>query len=127
MPRKFYFNIPLLSGGITDALPAAIDALPAIAAEAAGRATIIFDSGVRSGADVAFAGKAFLWSLGALGEQGPLHFINILKEDLRVAMGSLGVLKSPTCARSHGDIPAHGPQATTQLAQPKLFGRRIRM
>ncbi|MDP2358724.1 MAG: alpha-hydroxy acid oxidase [Beijerinckiaceae bacterium] len=83
-----------------DALPAAIDALPAIAAEAARRATIIFDSGVRSGvdaaraialgADAAFAGKAFLWSLGALGEKGPPHFINLLKEDLRAAMGQLG-------------------------------------
>ena len=42
------------------------------------------------GADAAFAGKAFLWSLGALGEQGPAHFINILKEDLRATMGQLG-------------------------------------
>lgn len=83
-----------------DALPTSIDALPAIAAESAGRATLIFDSGVRSGvdaaraialgADAAFAGKVFLWSLGALGERGPAHLINVLTEDLRAAMGQLG-------------------------------------
>ena len=53
-----------------EALPAAIDALPAIVAEVGGRATVLFDSGVRSGPDIvralalgakaAFAGKAFL-------------------------------------------------------------------
>src|SRR5262249_44756791 len=66
-----------------DALPPAIDALPAIAAEVGTRATVLMDSGVRSGTDVAralalgasaaFAGKAFLWSLGALGKGGPAH------------------------------------------------------
>jgi len=83
-----------------EALPASIDVLPAIAAEVAGRATIIFDSGVRSGvdaaraialgADAAFAGKSFLWSLGALGAIGPEHYIRLLTEDLRATMGQLG-------------------------------------
>ncbi len=83
-----------------EALPASIDVLPAIAEQVAGRATIILDSGVRSGvdaaraialgADAAFAGKAFLWSLGALGEIGPEHFIRLLVEDLRASMGQLG-------------------------------------
>ena len=68
-----------------DALPAAIDALPAIAAEVAGRATLILDSGVRSGVDAARA-----IALGADAAFGPPHFINILKEDLRAAMGQLG-------------------------------------
>lgn len=86
-----------------EALPSSIDALPAIARQVAGRATLILDSGVRSGVDVAraiavgadaaFAGKSFLWSLGALGPQGPGHLINILSEDLRATMGQLGCMK----------------------------------
>ncbi|MBX9740049.1 MAG: alpha-hydroxy-acid oxidizing protein [Beijerinckiaceae bacterium] len=87
-------------GRQVECLPPAIDVLPSIAAEVAGRATIIFDSGVRSGvdaaraialgADAAFSGKAFLWSLGALGADGPAHFINLLSDDLRATMGQLG-------------------------------------
>jgi len=83
-----------------DALPASIDALPAIAAQAAGKATIIVDSGVRSGVDVAraialgadagFAGKAFLWSLGALGGRGPAHMIDLFRDDLSATLGQLG-------------------------------------
>lgn len=83
-----------------DALPASIDALPAIAAQVGGKAEIIIDSGVRSGVDVAraialganagFAGKAFLWSLGALGGDGPGHMIDLFKEDLSATLGQLG-------------------------------------
>ncbi|MGB0576446.1 MAG: alpha-hydroxy acid oxidase [Alphaproteobacteria bacterium] len=83
-----------------DALPASIDALPAIAAQVGGKAEIIVDSGVRSGVDVAraialganagFAGKAFLWSLGALGGDGPAHMIDLFKEDLSATLGQLG-------------------------------------
>src|SRR5580704_5937040 len=63
-----------------EALPAAIDALPAIVQQVGKRATVMMDSGIRSGTDIvrayalgasaAFAGKAFLWGLGALGEEG---------------------------------------------------------
>jgi L-lactate dehydrogenase (cytochrome) len=83
-----------------DALPASIDALPAIAAQVGGKATIIIDSGVRSGvdiaraialgADAAFAGKAFLWSLGALGDRGPGHMIDLFRDDLSATLGQLG-------------------------------------
>jgi len=83
-----------------EALPAAIDALPAIAAQVGGRATVLMDSGIRSGVDVgralalgaaaAFAGKAFLWSLGALGEAGPPHVIDLLIDELKATLGQVG-------------------------------------
>jgi len=78
-------------------------------AEVGHRATVILDSGVRSGTDVAralalgahaaFAGKAFLWGLGALGEQGPRHVIDLLIDETRAALGQIGA-HTPADARS---------------------------
>jgi (S)-mandelate dehydrogenase len=92
-----------------DALPAPIDALPAIARQVGKRATVMYDSGIRSGTDVvrayalgaaaAFAGKAFLWGLGALGEEGPSHVIDLLIEETQSAFGQLGA-HTPDEARS---------------------------
>jgi L-lactate dehydrogenase (cytochrome) len=83
-----------------EALPPPIDVLPAIAAETGSRATLIMDSGIRSGTDViraaalgahtTFAGKAFLWGLGALGAEGPEHVINLLIAEARAALGQIG-------------------------------------
>jgi (S)-mandelate dehydrogenase len=85
-----------------EALPASIDVLPEIARVVDGKAAIILDSGVRSGvdaaravalgADAAFLGKAFLWSLGALGPDGPAHLINVLTEEVRATLGQTGCL-----------------------------------
>ena len=87
-------------GRQVEALPASVDALPAIVRQVRGRATVIMDSGVRSGSDVvracalgasaAFAGKAFLWGLGALGEEGPGHVIDLLIDEVQSALGQLG-------------------------------------
>ncbi len=83
-----------------EALPAAIDVLPAIVRQVGRRAIVMMDSGVRSGSDVvrayalgaaaAFAGKAFLWGLGALGEEGPGHVIDLLIEETQAALAQLG-------------------------------------
>ena len=92
-----------------EALPAPIDVLPAIVKQVGKRATVMYDSGIRSGTDVvrayalgaaaAFAGKAFLWGLGALGEEGASHVIDILMEETQAAIGQLGAL-TPEEARS---------------------------
>jgi (S)-mandelate dehydrogenase len=92
-----------------EALPAPIDALPAIARQVGNRATVMMDSGIRSGTDVvrayalgaaaAFAGKAFLWGLGALGEEGPAHVIDLLIEETQSALGQMGA-HTPDEARS---------------------------
>jgi isopentenyl diphosphate isomerase/L-lactate dehydrogenase-like FMN-dependent dehydrogenase len=92
-----------------EALPAPIDALPAIVRQVRGRATVLMDSGIRSGTDVvrayalgaaaAFAGKAFLWGLGALGEEGPGHVIDLLIEETQSAFGQLGA-HTPAESRS---------------------------
>ena len=99
-----------------EALPAPIDVLPAIAAQVGSRATVLFDSGVRSGLDVvralalgahaAFAGKAFLWGLGALGGDGPKHVIDLLIDETRASLGQIGAQDAGR--RALGGDPASG-------------------
>jgi isopentenyl diphosphate isomerase/L-lactate dehydrogenase-like FMN-dependent dehydrogenase len=48
---------------------------------------------VALGADAAFAGKAFLWGLGALGAEGPLHVIDLMIDEMISAVGQLGVAR----------------------------------
>jgi (S)-mandelate dehydrogenase len=91
-----------------EALVPSIDALPAIVSAVGHKATIVLDSGIRSGQDVmralalganaAFAGKSFLWAVGALGDQGPGHLIDLYIDELRSSLGQIGAL-SPAAAR----------------------------
>ena len=96
-------------GRQVEGLPAAIDVLPGIARAVGGRAAVTMDSGIRSGldvvraaalgADLAFAGKAFLWSLGALGAEGPGHVIDLMVDEMKAAFGQIGA-RNPADARS---------------------------
>ena len=82
-----------------EALPATIDVLPAIVRQVGTRATVMMDSGVRSGSDVvrayalgaaaAFAGKAFCGALARWAD-GPGHVIDLLIDETQAALGQLG-------------------------------------
>ncbi len=83
-----------------EALVPSIDVLPAIVGAVGQKATVVLDSGIRSGQDVmralalgakaAFAGKSFLWALGALGDAGPGHLIDLYVDELRSSLGQIG-------------------------------------
>jgi (S)-mandelate dehydrogenase len=96
-------------GRQVEGLPATIDVLPAIRRAAGNRATVMLDSGIRSGldvvravalgADAVFAGKAFLWGLGALGGRGPAHVIDLFIDEMKSAFGQIGALQpAEACA-----------------------------
>jgi len=80
---------------------AAIDALPAIVKEVAGKVPVIFDSGIRNGldimralylgADLVMAGRPFIAAVAALGKFGGDHAADIFIDDLKNNMVQLGV------------------------------------
>jgi len=83
-----------------EAAPAAIDVVPAIVRAVGTKATVLFDSGVRSGLDAvravalgaqaALAGRAFLYGVGAAGADGADYVTGMLVEEISVAMRQLG-------------------------------------
>jgi L-lactate dehydrogenase (cytochrome) len=101
-----------------EALMPTIDVLPTIVSAVGSRATIVLDSGVRSGQDVmralalganaAFAGKSFLWALGALGDEGPGYLIDLYTSELRSSLGQIGALSladaRAACVRHPGRV-----------------------
>ena len=93
----------------------ALECLPAFADAVAGRATVLFDSGVRSGADIAKAlalgadavqlGRATLYGLAAAGEAGVQHALALLADDLLRTMGNCGAHR-PAELRGRAGWPA---------------------
>lgn len=83
-----------------DAVPPAIDSLAPIVDRIGAQVPVFFDSGVRSGLDVAraialgasfvFCGRAFMFGLGAIGEAGPGHAYEVLREGLINTMAQTG-------------------------------------
>jgi isopentenyl diphosphate isomerase/L-lactate dehydrogenase-like FMN-dependent dehydrogenase len=96
-----------------DPARAALDALPAVAEAVGGGATVLFDSGVRRGSDVAVAlalgadavlcGRVPAWSLAIGGEQGAARALELLRDELAVTLHLMGCASvgdvGPDCAR----------------------------
>jgi L-lactate dehydrogenase (cytochrome) len=84
-----------------DGAPSSISMLPKVADAVGSNIEIMFDSGIRTGADVLRAlalgarscmiGRSYVYGLGALGKAGVAKTIDILKKELDVAMALTGV------------------------------------
>lgn len=92
-------------GRQVDGAVASLDALPAVAEAVAGRALVLFDGGIRRGADVLKAlalgaravllGRPYCWGLATGGEQGVREVLVNLLADFELTMGLAGCA---TCA-----------------------------
>jgi isopentenyl diphosphate isomerase/L-lactate dehydrogenase-like FMN-dependent dehydrogenase len=88
-------------GRQVDPAPASLDVLPEIAAQVNGRALVLLDSGVRTGADVFLAlalgasavviGRLAAYGLAAAGEHGVRRTIELLTQELHTLMTLAGV------------------------------------
>jgi L-lactate dehydrogenase (cytochrome) len=84
-----------------DGTVSSIGALPEIVAAVGGRTEVFLDGGIQSGQDVLRAlalgakgtliGKAFAWSLGAMGEAGVTTALEIIRRELDVTMALCGL------------------------------------
>ena len=83
-----------------DQAPSPVEVLPAIKAAAGDRLTLMFDSGVRRGADVViawclgarfvFVGRATLYGAVAGGTAGASRALDILRGEIDLVMGQIG-------------------------------------
>jgi isopentenyl diphosphate isomerase/L-lactate dehydrogenase-like FMN-dependent dehydrogenase len=94
-----------------DGVAATLDALPEVVEAAAGRAEILLDGGIRRGTDVVKAlargaravlvGRAALWGLAVDGEAGMRRVLELLHEEVTLALILLG------CPSPGAVTPAH--------------------
>jgi isopentenyl diphosphate isomerase/L-lactate dehydrogenase-like FMN-dependent dehydrogenase len=90
-----------------DGVSATIDALPEVVEAVGGRVEVLVDGGIRRGGDVVkalalgaravLAGRAPLWGLAAGGEAGARHVLELLRDEILLALKLVG------CA-SPGDV-----------------------
>jgi isopentenyl diphosphate isomerase/L-lactate dehydrogenase-like FMN-dependent dehydrogenase len=87
-------------GRQVDGAVAALDTLPAVVREVNGRVPVLFDSGIRRGADVFKAlalgakavllGRLYMWGLAVAGEQGVRDVLLNLLADLDLTLALSG-------------------------------------
>ncbi len=101
-----------------DTAPSSLSVLQKIAEATAARTDIIVDSGVESGVDVSrflahgaqmvFAGRAFMYGVAALGQAGAQHAIDILEAELLQTMIQLRCSTATNLAGNLTRIPESG-------------------
>jgi isopentenyl diphosphate isomerase/L-lactate dehydrogenase-like FMN-dependent dehydrogenase len=94
-----------------DGVSATLDALPEVLEAAGGRAEILLDGGVRRGTDVVKAlalgaravlvGRAALWGLAVDGEPGVRRLLELLRDEVALALTLLGCRSPDAVTRAH--------------------------
>jgi isopentenyl diphosphate isomerase/L-lactate dehydrogenase-like FMN-dependent dehydrogenase len=87
-------------GRAEDSGRSSLDSLVEVVAGARGRVPVLVDSGFRRGTDVFKAlalgatavgiGRAYIWGLASFGQEGVERVLDILREELRIAMRQAG-------------------------------------
>jgi L-lactate dehydrogenase (cytochrome) len=113
-----------------DGAPASIDTLPSIVQAVGDRLEVLFDGGILSGQDLLKAlasgaragliGKAFLYGLGALGEQGVTQVIELIRRELSVTMALTG--QTDVCALSPDVIWRKAPEGILNIISTQFDG-----
>ena len=98
-----------------DGLPSSIRALPRIVDEVGDRMTVVMDSGIRHGGDAVKAlamgadavgiGRSWAYGLGAAGERGVHHVIELYRREITETLQLLVVPDVRDLDRSYVDFP----------------------
>ena len=94
-----------------DCVLASADALPEVVDAVEGRAAVFVDGGVRRGTDVAIAlalgadavmvGRPAVWGLAAAGAQGARRVLELLRDELELALALCGCASPADLGRAH--------------------------
>jgi isopentenyl diphosphate isomerase/L-lactate dehydrogenase-like FMN-dependent dehydrogenase len=94
-----------------DGVPASLDALPEVVEAIGDRVEVFMDGGVRRGTDVlvalalgaraALVGRAPLWGLAAAGEAGALRVLEMMRDELELALCLTGCVSPAALTREH--------------------------
>ncbi|MBA2505115.1 MAG: alpha-hydroxy-acid oxidizing protein [Thermoleophilaceae bacterium] len=100
-----------------DGVPATLDALPEVAEAVEGRIEVLVDGGVRRGTDVvkalalgaraALIGRPVLWGLAARGEEGVTGVLELMREEIALALRLVGAPAPQAVAREHVQRAPH--------------------
>jgi isopentenyl diphosphate isomerase/L-lactate dehydrogenase-like FMN-dependent dehydrogenase len=94
-----------------DCVQATADVLPEVVDAVEGRGSVLVDGGIRRGTDVAIAlalgaeavliGRPALWGLAAAGEEGARRVLELLRDELELALALCGCASPAELSRAH--------------------------